>query len=80
MSRSTRLPVIKDRSVTTKEYWCHVRRKWKQHLHINKYDEDLAFPSPRHYINDYDYCDWIIDLRYIEDAEKYWSVENYRRK
>ena len=58
MSRSKRKPWVKDKGLTTREYWKPIRSNWKQHLKQNYLDPDLVFESPKSYINDYTYCDW----------------------
>lgn len=58
MSRSTKKPYLKDKGLTTREYWKPIRHNWKQHLKLNYLDPDLIFESPKTYINDYTYCDW----------------------
>ena len=73
MSKSFKQPVIKDKPRNTKRttlYWRPLRRIWK--TLINKdfdrvnFDilEDMELPDRKSLINDYDYCDYIIDKRF----------------
>lgn len=90
MSRSRRKPIVKDRPRNEKKsslYWRIVRRvingKVRQ---ISKTDEDETnLPEPREIVNDYDYCDYIIDYRdpswenaKTERAKEY--IEKQKRK
>lgn len=58
MSRSKRNPYIKDKGMTTKEYWSKIRREWRQDLNQNYMDPDFHPRHPKSIINDWDYCDW----------------------
>jgi len=69
MSRSKRKPYVKDKGLTTREYWKPIRHNWKQHLKQNYLDPDLVFKSPKSIINDYDYCDW---KWIVTDDERPW--------
>ncbi len=82
MSRSRRKPYLKDKGMTTREYWSQVRKNWNQHLKQNYLDPDLNFESPKSIINDWDYCDWIMN-KYKNGRFWYLSKENeikYSRK
>jgi hypothetical protein len=79
MSRSKRLPIIKDRPRNQKKstlYWRHIRSTTNQVVRgIQEefkgidgigYIENTdheEIPSPKSIVNDYDYCDYIFDYR-----------------
>ena len=86
MSRSRRKPIVKDRPRNEKKsslYWRIVRRvingKVRQ---IIKTDEDeTELPQPREIVNDYDYCDYVIDYRDPSWSEKHREYrEKHKRK
>jgi hypothetical protein len=86
MSRSRKQPIIKDRPRNEKKsslYWRIVRRvingKVRQ---INKSDEDETdLPQPKEIVNDYDYCDYIMDYRDPSWSEKHKEyTEKQKRK
>jgi hypothetical protein len=87
MSKSKRKPYIKDRGLTTQEYWKPIRHNWKQHLKQNYLDPDLNFESPKTYINDYNYCDywWVVEesKSYIIISEELthigWNKEDVKK-
>lgn len=71
MSRSKRKAIYKDSGVTTAEYWRTIRRIWKQKVdqfykqeNFMYWDFDDSLPNPKSLINDYDYCDYIVDYEY----------------
>jgi len=75
MSRSRRQPIIKDRSRNEKKstsYWRRVRRVINNFVSSIKYDIELeeTLPKPKEIINDYDYCDYVIDYRHGSDYFK----------
>ena len=72
MSRSVKLPIIKDRGLTTQEYWSKIRREWKQTLHKYHLDEDLYLRNPKSIVNDYDKCDYIINYEYNNKNRNFW--------
>lgn len=85
MSDSKRKAIIKDRPRNAKKstlYWRKIRRVTKQLVGIG--EEDL--PNPKSIINDYDYCDYIIDNEYVgwssffKDDDRDKEREKYRRK
>jgi hypothetical protein len=87
MSRSRKLPIHKDSSRSikkTSEYWRTVRRiiKSKVRFYSETIDDEIL-PIPKEIINDYDYCDWIYDSRFVneDDTEdrKKWA-ELFSRK
>lgn len=70
MSRSIRLPIIKDRPRNFKKstmYWRRVRRvsntQLKSQLQHRDYD-DIVIRDRHTIVNQYDYCDYIFDGRY----------------
>lgn len=75
MSRSRKIPIIKDRPRNKKKssiYWRAVRRvinkKVKETL---KDPEDTEIPDPKSIVNDYDYSDYTIDFRERNDDYEY---------
>ena len=80
MSRSRKKAIYKDSGLSTSEYWRPIRREWKQTLtRVPRgievtwwwYDWDvwcllnsIEFRNPKSIIDDYDYCDYIIDHEY----------------
>lgn len=68
MSRSRKIPIIKDRPRNSKKstgYWRVVRRVINGK--VRNIDEENAddniIPIPKEIVNDYDYCDYIVDFR-----------------
>jgi hypothetical protein len=81
MSRSRRQPIIKDRPRNEKKstlYWRTVRRVINDKVRMLKYepDSDENMPEPKEIVNDYDYCDYMIDYRNDGINNK----ESYRNK
>jgi len=82
MSKSRRMPIIKDKPRNCKRtsaYWRPIRRIWKHFIKnmYQKYDvrsdyewNELDIPSPKTLINDYDYCDYWWDFRSSWHDEK----------
>ena len=72
MSRSRKLPIHKDSSRSTKkssEYWRTIRRVIKSRVrYYNETIDDETLPLPEEIINDYDYCDYIWDSRFISES------------
>lgn len=69
MSRSKRKPIIKDRPRNNKKstlYWRIVRRVTKQYVKLGK-----EIPNEKTIVNDYDYCDYTMDLTKDKDSKKY---------
>lgn len=72
MSRSKRKPYIKDKGISTQEYWGSIRRIWKQQINsIYFWDEDFNFKLPKEIHNDYNYCDWVMNCY---KNNRYWSL------
>lgn len=81
MSRSKRKPIVKDGPRNQKKstsYWRTVRRVINDSVRQLKYDDETVLPKPKEIVNDYDYCDYIIDYRNW-DSDKGWG-EKYSRK
>lgn len=81
MSRSRRQPVIKDRPRNEKKstsYWRTVRRVIKNSVRLLKYEPESeeTIPKPKEIVNDYDYCDYVIDYRLDDPKDK----NSYRSK
>jgi hypothetical protein len=74
MSRSKRVPIIKDRPRNHKKsssYWRKVRRVINERVkEILKDPEKTEIPDPKSIVNDYDYCDYTIDFRERNDDYK----------
>ena len=74
MSKSTKLPIVKDVGFMKKTYHKVIRSNINQKLKQVKDIEDaeeLEIPEPETIIDDYDYCDWRFDMRDEEDDSKY---------
>lgn len=74
MSRSYKKAIGKD-NVGKKTYWRRIRSHWKNLMRSGADPEQL--PDAKTVINDYDYCDYIIDYEYnfgiysdLQDKEK----------
>lgn len=67
MSRSKKIPVVKDRPRNEKKsslYWRKIRRVINEKVRgMIKDPENDNLPNPKELVNDYDYCDYIIDYR-----------------
>lgn len=72
MSRSYRVPIIKDKPRNYKRsiYYRRIRRA------MNQFDwlSEEEFPNSKSIVNDYDYCDYVFDMR---DS---WYDDEYRTK
>jgi hypothetical protein len=85
MSRSRRQPIIKDRPRNEKKsslYWRIVRRVINSKVRqIIKNDDEIDIPEPKEIVNDYDYCDYVIDYRDPSWSEKHKEyIEKQKRK
>ena len=90
MSRSKRKPYVKDKGMSTHEYWSRIRHEWKQQLNQNYYKDDFDLRKPKQIINDYDYCDywWLVFVERQRPGRNYswmyrWTEEDvkiYSRK
>lgn len=72
MSRSYKKPIIKDKGMTTHEYWSAIRSKWKQ---LIKKDPESILPDPKSIHDDFTYSDW--KFRFYKDHKDY---EKFSRK
>lgn len=61
MSRSRKVAILKDKGFRKESYWKTIRREWKQSLKKDPYS-DLR--NPKEIIEDWDYMDWIYDMRF----------------
>lgn len=81
MSRSRRKPIIKDKPRNEKsgaKYWRTVRRVTNEKVkYLSEALEDENLPLPKEIVNDYDYSDYHIDYRFMDDEE---TVEKESRK
>ena len=69
MSRSRRVPYIKDRPRNYKKtsaYWRRIRHSWKNTIKRSDLDDTLSLPNAKSIVNDYDYCDY----QYLSKEEK----------
>ena len=81
MSRSRKLPIYKDGPRSNKkssEYWRTVRRVIKDKVRFYQETvDDEILPLPEEIINDYDYCDYIWDSRFVTEnsteTQKDWA-------
>jgi hypothetical protein len=85
MSRSRRQPIVKDRPRNEKKsslYWRIVRRVINGKVReIVKNDDEINLPEPKEIVNDYDYCDYVIDYRDPSWSEKHKEyIEKQKRK
>jgi hypothetical protein len=83
MSRSRRQPIIKDRPKNGKKssaYWRIVRRVINQKVRdfVDEIPENDTLPDPKIIVDDYNYCDYIIDYRDKPDGHKF--KEKTKRK
>ena len=89
MSRSRKKPYVKDKGLSTREYWSRIRREWKQKIKQDYYKDNFVLRNPKEIINDWDYCDWIwhivADKNSINRSTLFYSwteedVKKYTRK
>jgi len=90
MSRSYKLAIIKDRPRNVKKssiYWRNVRSTQNNAIRSCRNFEELEIPNAKTIVDDYDYCDYVVDHEYSnfvsawhtrEDNEK--DKEKYSRK
>lgn len=89
MSRSIKKPIVKDKPRIN--YWKTVRKTLNQtvaQFSVVEDEDDLNdLPDPRAIVNDYDYCDYVSDIRHStcrysfrsEEDMKFWKLK-YSRK
>jgi hypothetical protein len=73
MSRSYKLAIKKDRGLKS-YYWKKIRRITKQIVKSLSFDnaDDIYIPNPKEVMNDYDYCDYVIDYEYDRSSSYFW--------
>ena len=90
MSRSRKKAIIKDRPRNVNAaafYWRRVRSAIKNAIRSCRDLENLEVPDPKNIVNDYDYCDYIIDYEHDYKPTRWWTLVDileyrtkYRRK
>ena len=90
MSRSRKLPILKDRPRNCKKssiYWRTVRRVINEKVKLYKDipSDDVNLPEPKEIVNDYDYSDWKRDYRdpdwlNIKDSKIKEHIQKQKRK
>lgn len=79
MSRSKRKPIYKDKGWEYNTYNKRIRRVQKQKTKdiINLIDfETYNIPLNREIVNDYNICDFIMDLRHNKENKFYFKLLN----
>ena len=77
MSRSQKKPIIKDKGYK-KIYHRICKRNVRNYLNSHKDDlENIIIPNFKSIVNDYDYCDYKIDLRFKNKNNQF---NKYKRK
>lgn len=83
MSRSRKKPILKDRPRNIKKsslYWRTVRRVIKDRVRYYQDSiDDENLPLPEEIVNDYDYCDYIWDSRFISPDASQERKEDAKR-
>ena len=87
MSRSRKVPILKDKPRNIKKsslYWRTIRRVINGRVRYHNEDLDNEqLPQPEEIVNDYDYCDYIQDSRFVseDDTEtrKEWNKRLSRK-
>jgi hypothetical protein len=73
MSRSVKQPIYKDKGYRKQDYWRAIRstvnNKVRKILSLNDPD-DYTLPAAKEIINDYNYCDYMVDARPYPDELK----------
>lgn len=88
MSRSRKKAIIKDKPRNRNRaslYWSSVRSTINTAIRSCRNYEDLEIPDPKTIVNDYTYCDYIIDYEYCNLRSNWWThhrvlAEEYVRK
>jgi hypothetical protein len=73
MSRSRKKAIIKEKSFLKKLYWRTARAAANTAIRSCKDLEILEIPNPKTIINDYTYCDFIIDYEYCNLRSNWWT-------
>lgn len=82
MSRSRRKAIIKDRPRNVKKsslYWRNVRSTQNNALKSCRDFEELEIPNAKTIVDDYDYCDYIIDHEYSNFVSMWHTKEDNKR-
>jgi hypothetical protein len=80
MSRSHKKAIIKDRPRNHKKsslYWRRVRSAIKNKIRSCDDLDKLEIPNPKTIVNDYDYCDYIIDYEHDKGPDYFWYNRFY---
>ena len=80
MSRSRKKAIYKDKGL--RPYWKYVRGGINNAVRGILYlidKEDYNIPDPKEIINDYDFCDYIIDYEYRRTESKEWKDKLSRK-
>jgi hypothetical protein len=85
MSRSKKLPIVKDKPRNSKAsiYWRRIRRTYKILTHKAKYmDETPDYPSSHSIVNDWDYSDYKFDYQHenLKTSEDKLFLQKLMRK
>jgi hypothetical protein len=70
MARSKKKPFIKDKGMSTQDYWTIVRSEWNQVLRSWDQESDLEFRNPKSIINDWSYSDY---SWFVQESREYWG-------
>lgn len=76
MSRSRKKAIIKDKPRNKKRtsiYWRRVRSVIKNKIRSCRDFENLEIPNSKSIVNDYDYCDYVIDYEYDRRPGYFWN-------
>lgn len=60
-------------------YWRRVRSRINTYIRSCKDLENLQIPNPKSIMNDYDYCDYVIDYEFNTWRSRWWSLNNVER-
>ena len=73
MSRSYKLAIVKDRGLKN-YYWKKFRRIINQSVKQITFDnaDDKVLLIPKEVMNDYDYCDYVIDYEHDRSSSYFW--------
>lgn len=85
MSRSRKQPITKDRPRNSKKstnYWRIVRRVINQKVRdfVDEIPENDTLPDPKIIVDDYNYCDYVIDYRKPKRRISEEYIEKQKRK
>ena len=90
MSRSKRKAIIKDKPRNVNraaQYWQAIRSRTNTAIRSCDDLEELEIPDPKTIVNDYDYCDYVVDYehkiyesRYCTASQSLKERKKYSRK